>query len=189
MVQVSFLIVVSGFISIVTDALNIPYWIRYAWLWYKYDYTTYESKIGTTVPTYQVRLNKDFELPVYDIAGRYSKYLLQIYMCMFYCYLVPIGVLASALLLGIMYWIDKVRMFKLSSEYNEIGYFLSRIILKMFEGSMLVFTVGNLIFGSAIYGDYHVDIINIISLGIAFIYVCFIALAPAALERKVFAKY
>lgn len=46
-----------------------------------------------------------------------------------------------------------------------------------------------MIFSSAIYGDYHVDVINIISLCIAFVYVCFIALAPSSLERKVFANY
>lgn len=94
------------------------------------------------MPTYQIRLNKDYEYPIFDIAGRYSYYLLQVYTCMFYSYLVPVGVLAVAVIFMIQFWIDKVRMFKLSSEYNEIGYFLSRMILKMFEGSLLVFTIG-----------------------------------------------
>lgn len=57
---------------------------------------------------------------------------MHVYTCMFYSYLVPVGVLAVAVLFGIQYWIDKIQMFKLSSEYNEIGYFLSRMILKMF---------------------------------------------------------
>jgi len=64
------------------------------------------------------------------------------------------------------------------------------MILKMFEGSLLVFALGNLIFSSAIYGEYYVDVINVISLGIALLYICFIFLAPASIERKVlFATY
>jgi len=51
---------------------------------------------------------------------------------MFYCYLVPVGVIGIAIIFGIQFWIDKIKMFKMSSEYNSIGYFLSRIILKMF---------------------------------------------------------
>lgn len=114
-VQVSTMLVVSGFISILTDAVNFPYIIRWAKLWYKYGYTTYNSASQNSVPTYQVKLNKDFELPEFDIAGRYSKYLLLVYMCMFYCYLVPVGVLATAVFFGIYYWLDKIRMFKQSS--------------------------------------------------------------------------
>lgn len=33
------------------------------------------------------------------------------------------------------------------------------------------------------------NILNVISFGVAVVYVCFITFAPTALERKVFAKY
>lgn len=100
---------------------------------------------------------------------------------MFYCYLVPVGVLATAAIFGIQYWIDKTKLFKLSSEYKELGYFLSRVIFKVFEGSLFIFTVGNLIFSTVIYGDNKVDIINIISLCIAFLYTCIAMFASPSL--------
>jgi hypothetical protein len=51
---------------------------------------------------------------------------------MFYNYLVPSGVPATAIILAIQYWIDKYQLFKLSSQYYEMNYFLSRMILKIF---------------------------------------------------------
>jgi hypothetical protein len=43
-VQVSSLILVSGFINILTNALNIPYLLRKAKLWWKYRYIHYKDK-------------------------------------------------------------------------------------------------------------------------------------------------
>lgn len=70
-----------------------------------------------------------------------------------------------------------------------MNYFLSRIILKLFEGSLLIFTIGNLIFSIVIH-EYYLNSLNLVSLGIALIYVGFITFASPGLERKVlFAKY
>jgi len=113
------MIVVSGFISILTQAVNVPYWLRAAKLWYYYGYNKIcRGNQVEEVPTYQVKLNKEYELPEFDIAGRYSHYLLQVYTCMFYCYLVPVGVVATGVMFALQFWIDKVKMFKLSSEYD-----------------------------------------------------------------------
>ncbi len=114
-VQVSFLIVFSGFINIAMNAVNIPYWMRKFNLWWKYRYLTFKDKKNVSVPTFQIKLNKDFELPIFDMATKYSYYLLQIYTCMFYNYLVPIGVPVTALIFGIQYWIDKIQLFYFSS--------------------------------------------------------------------------
>lgn len=113
-VQVSSLIVVYGFMSIFNNAVYFPFWLRKLNLWYKYRYIMF-SKAEQEVPNFQIRLNKDYEFPVFNIAGRYSYYILQVYTCMFYCYLIPVGVLAVAIIFGIQYWIDKIIMFKLSS--------------------------------------------------------------------------
>jgi hypothetical protein len=60
-VQASTSIVVSGFISIVINAIHIPYWIRYAVLWWKYGNLSREMMDQKeSIPTYQLKLNKDF---------------------------------------------------------------------------------------------------------------------------------
>lgn len=118
-IQVSTLIIVSGCISIFTNAINMPFLMRKFRLWYKYGHIKYsKSNRNKEIPTYQIKLNKDYEYPIFDIAGRYSYYLLQVYTCMFYSYLVPVGVLAVGIIFMIQFWIDKIRLFKLSSEYN-----------------------------------------------------------------------
>jgi hypothetical protein len=70
---------------------------------------------------------------------------------MFYNYLVPIGVPVTAIIFVVQYWIDKYQLFYLSSQYYQLNYFLSRMILKFFEGSLLIFTIGNLIFSIVIH--------------------------------------
>jgi hypothetical protein len=42
----------------------------------------------------------------------------------------------------------------------------------------LVFTIGNLIFSAVISGENRIDMINLVSLGIAFAYICIFVLAP-----------
>jgi hypothetical protein len=66
-VQVSFLLVVSGVISIAKNAINLPNIIRFVTLYYKYGYTNYEDKRDKEIPTFQIKLNKDFELPTFSI--------------------------------------------------------------------------------------------------------------------------
>lgn len=114
-VQVSFLFIFSGLINIAMNAVNIPYWMRKFNLWWKYRYLTFKGKKDLNIPTFQIKLNKDFELPIFDMATKYSYYLLQIYTCMFYNYLVPIGVPVTALIFLIQYWIDKIQLFYFSS--------------------------------------------------------------------------
>jgi hypothetical protein len=114
--------------------------------------------------------------------------LLQIYTALFYSYLIPVGVPVVAIIFIFQFWIDKFNMFKTRSQYCKIDYSLSRSVLKLFEGSLLVFALGNLLFSMIIH-DRYLNIINLISLGIALIYVGFITFAPSNLERKFFAKY
>lgn len=122
-------------------------------------------------------------MPVFDMAGRYSYYLVRVYTCLYYSYLVPLGVLGTVVIFGFQYWIDKIKMIKFSSEYFEMNYFLSRTILKLFEASLLIFAVGNLLFSIVIHRNLKGDsyVINIISVSIALIYILFIYLAPNSL--------
>ena len=102
------------------------------------------------IPTFQNKFNKDYELPVFDMTGRYAYYVVHVYTCLYYSYLIPLGVLGTAIIFAIQYWIDKIKMINFSSEYYEMDYFLSRTILKMFEAGLLIFTIGNLVFSIVI---------------------------------------
>jgi hypothetical protein len=57
-VQSSTYMVVSGFISIAVNAINIPYWVRYGMLWWKYSYYTKAMmEQRPEIATYQVKFN------------------------------------------------------------------------------------------------------------------------------------
>jgi hypothetical protein len=58
--QVSSLIVVSGFINIIMNFVNFNYIWRKFSLWRKYRYLNLKDKAETTIPTFQVKLNRDY---------------------------------------------------------------------------------------------------------------------------------
>jgi hypothetical protein len=58
--QVSSLIVVSGFINIIINFVNFNYLWRKVSLWRRYRYLNLKDKAETTIPTFQVKLNRDY---------------------------------------------------------------------------------------------------------------------------------
>lgn len=80
---------------------------------------------------FQINLNKKYEYTEFDIAQRYSYYLVQLYTVSFYAYIVPLCVPAVALILFCQFYVDKFNLFKRSSLHYELNYSLSRNILKI----------------------------------------------------------
>lgn len=61
-------------------------------------------------------------------------------------------------------------------------------MLKIFETSLFVFALGNLIFSSVIHNDY-INSVNIAALIITGAYAIFIMFAPRHLEKRIFGSY
>jgi hypothetical protein len=59
------------------------------------------------------------------------------------------------------YWIDKYVMFRFSSKFHEMNFFMSQTIEKIFEGSLLIFVLGKLLYnlGNCFFRQqlYHSD--------------------------------
>ena len=87
-----------------------------------------EDRSRISIYNYQIFFNEDYQLPTFDITGEYVKYLLQIYTCMFFSYLIPVGTLASFAIFGLYFWVDKFKLFKLCSKYKDLGYFFTKVI-------------------------------------------------------------
>lgn len=68
----------------------------------------------------------------------------------FYAVMIPSGVGILALIFAVQYWIDKYNLFRKFSCPLDFDFFLTRIAFKFFEGSLLVFTIGSLIFDEEI---------------------------------------
>lgn len=160
--QISSLITTSGVIQIFTNAFNIPAILRRLTLWWM------KRDKGQDFQEYQIHLNQKFEYIEFDIAQRYSYYILQLWTVSFYAYIVPIGVPAMMIIFFFQYWVDKFNLFRRSSLFYQIHYSLSRSILKLAEFSVFIFALGIVVFSWKIH--HKITPINIVSLVIGVIF-------------------
>lgn len=65
----------------------------------------YYRGVDKEVPEFQINLNKAYEYVEFDIAQRYSYYIIQIFTASFYAYLVPIGIPVLVVVFFVQYWI------------------------------------------------------------------------------------
>lgn len=114
--QISTLMVLSGFIQIFNNFINVPAIIRWLTIWWKYRGKSDDDEI----PKFQVTLNRECENIEFDLAQKYCYYLLQLYMVSFYSYVMPIIVPAVAVIFFFQYWVDKYNLFKKSSLFYEL---------------------------------------------------------------------
>jgi len=108
-VQVSSLFLTSAVIQIALNIVNPSALIQKLT---KFFISFNEDK---RVNLFQIDLNQKFELPEFDLADRYSYYILQIFTAAFYSYIAPVSGLCLIFTLIIQYWVDKFNLFKRSS--------------------------------------------------------------------------
>jgi hypothetical protein len=109
---------------------------------------------------------------------RYADYIVTLYTALFYSYLVPIAIPTLIVIFFFQYWIDKFTLFKRSSVKSRFSYNLSLYIRKMFESSLFIFALGNLVF-SYYLADESVVVINVIAMIIATLFTLCVWIAPA----------
>ena len=136
--------VISGLINVGHSFINRDdLWMKLR-RWYLY--TRNRSKSDYVESKYQISLNRQFELPQFSMTNKYCDYLITLYTALFYAYLVPIVIPTVALIFFLQYWVDKFTLFKRSSLKNNFNFNLSIYVSKLFESSILIFCLGNLIF-------------------------------------------
>jgi hypothetical protein len=144
-VQISNLMIISGFISVPLNFFQIDSKIQ--WLWKKFRYGFLDHDI-----LFQIQYNEINQLPEFDFADRYCFYLVQLFTLVFYSYINPICVPAIIIIVFLHYWIDKYNLLKCSSNTFPMNFIISRAILKIFELSILVFAGGNYYFAAKMQG-------------------------------------
>jgi hypothetical protein len=99
-----------------------------------------------------VQLNQNLQDPEFSFAQRYAYYIVQVYVVSFYACIAPSTTIILALIFVAQYWVDKFNLFKQRfSCPTEFNFQLSRLTIKIFEVSVLVFAVGNLIFSPQLH--------------------------------------
>lgn len=104
--------------------------------------------------------------------------------------MVPAGVGILILIFIVQYWIDKYNLFRRFSCPLDFNFFLTRLIFKAFECSILIFAVGTFLFDMEIRVENapKYKMINLINILIAAGYVYLAVLAPERWEKKIFAE-
>ena len=100
------------------------------------------------------------------MAKRTAFYIVQVWTALFYSFIVPMGAFTEIFIFSIYFWVDKYNLFKKSSHNIDYQLFLATSVTRLFELSLLPFTIGNLVFSFYSHGS-HFHYINFISLGIA----------------------
>lgn len=167
-IKIANFIAVSGLTSIPVNAISTPWLFKKLGLWFWYV----GLKKRNTVNKFQLWLNQEYEYFEFDLAERYSYYIVQMYTSFFYSYIAPICVPALAIIFFFQFWIDKYNLTKRSSFKYTFEFTLSKTSLKMFELSIIIFSLGNLTF--SYYANDEIKIINLVALGISLAYVIII---------------
>ena len=106
----------------------------------------------------------------------------------FYVYLIPALSIVLVIVFFLQFWIDKINLFKRSSHPRNFSFYLTRNILKIFEACVWIFALGTYIFGIYVHNS-PLNILNLVGLGIATVYLWFLIGASIKLERSLFGSY
>lgn len=109
----------------------------------------------------------------FAFSDRYTYYIVNVYIVSFFSYITPYTTIILVPIFIVQYWIDKYNLFQRFSCPTDFDFRLSRMTLKIFEISVLVFALGNYIFSLKIHATkvetkYH--IINLVGLLLAVAY-------------------
>lgn len=122
--------------------------------------------------------------------NQYSYYLHLVYLISFYGILVPLSVPILLVAFCLQYWVDKYILFKRLSSPVDFGYQLTKLIIKCFECSLLIFTIGNLYWHEKINrkASRFCNSINILSVAISVIYLLISLLCPRYIKDSILGK-
>lgn len=158
------LVIINSLLNILFQTFP-PYLLYTSWKNQKYD----KMK---KVNIFQIQLNRQLEYPAFDFANAYSYYLQMIFIISFYGYLVPLAVPLIIIAFIVQYWIDKYNLLKRYSSPVDMGYFLTDLIWKCFEATLILRPIGNYVWGYKIHSNATIisHICNFMALALSLAY-------------------
>ena len=109
-----------------------------------------------------------------------------VYIVSFYSSIVPFSNSMMVMLFFIHYWVDKYILFKKMSSPVDFGYRLTKLIIKCFEGSLLVFAIGHFYWNSKINSKVPkmANYLNTASIAASSIYLLLSNFCPIYIKEK-----
>ena len=141
------LILVNAGLNIALEALQ-PFQYLTDWQNKKvFDSIDREGKIGL----FQIQLNELVQRQPYTYDYAYSYYLQMIYIVAFYGYLVPLITPLTIIAFAIQYWVDKYNLFRRFSSPVDLGYYLTDLIWKALELTLLLHALGHILWSHSLH--------------------------------------
>ena len=139
------------------------------------------------VHMFQRDLNYEYEHASFSLIEKYSKYLYLLLFVSFYANLTPIICPVFLVYMFLIYWVDKINLFKRSRLSYRTNFAIARSAVKIMESSIFFFSLGSNLFYFFIFNQ--ISYFLIISLAISFLFALFLLFVPYGLEKKVFGNY
>jgi hypothetical protein len=139
---------------------------------------------------FQIQLNRAGQNLEFNLVGQCSYYIVMVYIAAFYSLIVPFANLTLLILMPLHYWIDKYILLKQMTCPVDFGYRLTRLIIRCFEGSLLVFAIGHFYWSQkmGVRSPQLANCINITSIGITATYTLASLFLPLYIKEKLFGK-
>lgn len=179
--KVTSLVIISGFLSVALQVL-----IPFNQIMDLINGCRYSK--DKTVKLFQYQLNEALQHPEFNFAVMYSFYIVFTFVISFYGILVPLATPILVLIFFLQFWVDKYNLFRRFSYPVDLGPSLNRMIIKIFELSMLMAAVGHMVWDATIHYDSSASFktINIINLAIAGLYTSISMVAPYSISKRIF---
>lgn len=181
--KVTSLVIVSGFISVAMQ-IFIPMQVIFECI------NKMRYKPDKPINLFQFQLNQAIQPPEFNFTVMYSFYIVFTYVVAFYGMLAPTTTPILILIFFIQYWVDKYNLFRRFSYPVDLGPELYRMIIKAFEVSLLMSTVGHFLWDLTIHYDSNTTYrtLNIINLCISALYIALSMWAPYSVNKRIFAQ-
>jgi hypothetical protein len=175
-------VIVSGFANIATSILR-PGDIYARFQNRRAEDNTTDKQ---SLKTVQIKLNKKYEMPKFQIAEGYAFYIVIIFTISFYSFIVPLATPIAVGVFIVQYWVEKYNLFRRSSPI-DFGYALGKDIFTIFEVTLFFFTFGYFLWDLHIHSEGGIKIkpLNIISLVISAQYAGFYLFVPQGVKNKI----
>lgn len=178
-VRVTSLVIASGVIEMILNLMQVQNLFKSLKLCCLYR--------NEEVNLFQIQLNKKLEDPEFPFADKYAYYIVQVYFVSFFTYIIPVATPILVLIFCVQYWIDKFNLFRRYSDPFDLNFNLTHSSLKMLEVSLVIYSVGNLIWAPYIHSDVSLrGLITILSVVVSLAYVLAMLLMPKYVERYLF---
>jgi hypothetical protein len=155
--------------------------------WFQFHrFKNWKADKSKPVDTFQVKLNQEYEPPLFDYGNTICKYVIFSYAVHAHAFIIPESTLLVITALILLYWMNKYNLFTRYAP-DDMSYQLTDTMLKVYEPILFIFALGNLSWHCLIHTDTSPGwtFLSAFTLFISLVYLGATWFAPRFFEEKI----